>query len=97
MAQKRRVLEKLKLTEISGVDRPCQEGARVAIMKRAPDRIEGADALALRVERLHRQMALLNKFDPHQPRDEGGRWSEVGAAAGRLGAAVTRTAGAIGR
>jgi hypothetical protein len=34
MKRKRRVLEKLKLTEIRGVDRPCQEGARVAIMKR---------------------------------------------------------------
>lgn len=34
---KRRVLEKLKLTEISGVDRPCQQHATVAIMKRAAD------------------------------------------------------------
>jgi hypothetical protein len=34
MKTKRRVLDKLLLTEISGVDRPCQEGARVAIMKR---------------------------------------------------------------
>lgn len=32
---KRRILDELVLTEISGVDRPCQEGARVAIMKRA--------------------------------------------------------------
>lgn len=32
---KRRILEKFKLTEISGVDRPCQEHATVAIMKRA--------------------------------------------------------------
>ena len=31
---KRRVLEKLKITEISAVDRPCQEHATVAIMKR---------------------------------------------------------------
>jgi hypothetical protein len=34
MKRKRRVLEELKLTEISGVDFPCQEDARVAIMKR---------------------------------------------------------------
>ena len=32
--RKRRVLTKLRLTEISAVDRPCQEHARVAIMKR---------------------------------------------------------------
>ena len=31
---RRRILEKLKITEISGVDRPAQEGARVTIMKR---------------------------------------------------------------
>jgi hypothetical protein len=31
---KRRVLEKLIINEISGVDNPCQENARVAIMKR---------------------------------------------------------------
>ena len=34
---KRRILHKLKLTEISAVDRPCQEGARMTIMKRAPE------------------------------------------------------------
>jgi hypothetical protein len=33
---KRRVLHKLKLTEISAVDRPAQEHALVTIMKRAP-------------------------------------------------------------
>jgi hypothetical protein len=34
---KRRILEKLKMTEISAVDRPCQEDARVAILKRADE------------------------------------------------------------
>ncbi len=34
--KKRRILRTLKLVEISGVDRPCQGGATVAIMKRAP-------------------------------------------------------------
>src|SRR5262249_52882773 len=34
---KRRILHKIKLEEISGVDRPCQEGARMTIMKRADD------------------------------------------------------------
>lgn len=32
----KRILHELKITEISGVDRPCQEGARVAILKAAP-------------------------------------------------------------
>lgn len=31
----KRILHKLKLTEVSAVDRPCQEGARMVIMKRA--------------------------------------------------------------
>ena len=34
--QRRRVLEKLIITEISGVDNPCQDPALVAIMKRTP-------------------------------------------------------------
>lgn len=47
--KRRRVLEKLKLTEISGVDNPCQEGARMVIMKRAEDDVSkklGAGATA---------------------------------------------------
>ena len=32
--QKRRILEKIKIDEISGVDRPCQSGAVVALLKR---------------------------------------------------------------
>lgn len=31
---KKRILHKLKITEISGVDNPCQEHARMTIMKR---------------------------------------------------------------
>ena len=34
---KRRILEKIEIDEISGVDRPCVEHARVAIMKRAQE------------------------------------------------------------
>lgn len=34
MAKRRRILEKFSINEISGVDRPCQEGALVTIMKR---------------------------------------------------------------
>lgn len=38
LPHRRRVLRQIKLTEISGVDRPAQEGALVTIMKRAdPD------------------------------------------------------------
>jgi hypothetical protein len=33
---KRRIIQKFKIDEISGVDRPCQQGAIVAIMKRDP-------------------------------------------------------------
>lgn len=33
----RRIMRTLKLTEISAVDRPCQEGARMTIMKRVTD------------------------------------------------------------
>jgi hypothetical protein len=35
--RRRRVLNKIELTEISAVDRPCQEHAKVTIMKRADD------------------------------------------------------------
>jgi hypothetical protein len=34
---KRRIITKLKIDEISGVDRPCQQGAVVTIMKRRED------------------------------------------------------------
>lgn len=34
---KRRILTALKISELSGVDRPCQEGALVSIMKRVCD------------------------------------------------------------
>ena len=38
MPPKRRIMRAFKINEISGVDRPAQEGARVAIMKRAKPR-----------------------------------------------------------
>jgi hypothetical protein len=34
---KRRVLKEFKITHVSAVDRPCQEGAVVTLIKRAPD------------------------------------------------------------
>lgn len=40
LPKKRRILHKLDIEEISGVDRPCQEGARVSIMKRDPRTLE---------------------------------------------------------
>jgi hypothetical protein len=60
MPTKKRVLEELKIDEISGVDNPCQEGARVTIMKRREDKmdteeLEGAVTdLSARVEHLHK-------------------------------------------
>jgi hypothetical protein len=60
---KKRILEALRISEISGVDRPAQEGARVAIMKRNEtqeskmevEELEGA------VIDLEARMAHLNK------------------------------------
>jgi len=54
---KRRILEKLKITEISGVDRPCQEGARVTIMKREDPKVNKLHALEDRV------LVLKNRAD----------------------------------
>jgi uncharacterized Ntn-hydrolase superfamily protein len=54
----RRILHKLKLTEISGVDRPCQEGARVTIMKRNVDPVL---ALQDRVEKLKDSVDQVDK------------------------------------
>jgi len=34
---KRRILEAIQIDKIAAVDRPCQEGATVTLMKRAPD------------------------------------------------------------
>lgn len=56
----KRVLEKLKLTEISGVDRPCQEGARVAIMKRAKMKGECTEEeMRARIKKLEERLAQL--------------------------------------
>lgn len=99
---KRRILEKIKLTEISGVDKPCQEGALVTIMKRADDEVD-TSALAARIKKVEEQankaagqailrefdkvLADLNKFDPNQPRDAEGQWTLGG------GSRTTRTRG----
>jgi hypothetical protein len=61
MATRRRILEKLTLTEISGVDRPCQEGARVTIMKRDFSAEQtgvgkSVDDLAARITKIKQQL-----------------------------------------
>lgn len=43
----RNIMHKFKLLEISGVDRPAQEGAKVVIMKRDDTGADGADVIAL--------------------------------------------------
>lgn len=54
MTKKRNIMRAFKIAEISGVDVPAQEGARVAILKRAPgqsgDPVNKAAALTTSVE-----------------------------------------------
>lgn len=57
MAEKRRILHKLRITEISAVDNPCQEHARMVIMKRAP--IERVVTKAQRRLRIAGRLAIL--------------------------------------
>jgi hypothetical protein len=73
MAKKRRVLEKLIITEISGVDNPCQEGASVAILKRRDDTMSGkTEELEARIIELNKTLAAVSEeadkadkgFDP---------------------------------
>src|ERR1043166_4325142 len=54
---KRRVLRKLHITEISAVDNPCQEHARMMIMKRAP--IPKTQTRSMRLAKLQANMTLL--------------------------------------
>lgn len=49
MSNKRRILHALKITEISGVYRPCQEDAKVVLLKSVPDDEERVLALRKRV------------------------------------------------
>jgi hypothetical protein len=76
MAKRRRILEKLVINEISGVDFPCQEGAGVAIMKRKAtnmnEEVEGQMIdLEARIEHLTKTLATVTDkaeakkdFDP---------------------------------
>lgn len=66
MAKRKRILDKIKLTEISGVDRPCQQGARVAIMKRAePSSITKFDKAHQRLS-----AALAKAYPSHEKETE---------------------------
>jgi hypothetical protein len=73
MKTERRILEKLVLTEISGVDNPCQEGARVAIMKRKEpnvntEELEGSVIdLEAQVAHLNKQIETAVHAEPKQP------------------------------
>jgi len=44
MTEKKRILHKLRITEISAVDNPCQEHARMVIMKRADIEKDGSNS-----------------------------------------------------
>lgn len=77
MADKRRILRKIKITEISGVDNPCQEGARMTIMKRADDQIPNESetvSLSARLTLLKSRAMLLqlnvNDFTKAKPKTE---------------------------
>ena len=68
MAKRRRILEKLQINEISGVDFPCQEGAGVAIMKRKAtnmnDELDGQMTdLEARIEHLTKTLAAATDKD----------------------------------
>lgn len=58
---KRRVLEKIKISEISAVDRPCQEGATVRIMKRQEPHMHDAGELTGRLLDLQAKVEHLSK------------------------------------
>jgi hypothetical protein len=67
--KRKRILDKLVLTEISGVDRPCQEGAHVAIMKRKETTMDEVQELEGAVLDLEARVQELNKktTQPHAP------------------------------
>lgn len=80
MKRRRRVLHKLKITEISAVDKPAQEGARMAIMKRADDApsfTDLEDRILVLQDRI--DVALL-KYSPGQARDDHGRFASGGGS-----------------
>lgn len=71
-------LKRMKIKEISGVDRPCSPGADVILMKNAPEPVTPGFA---------------KRDVSNEPRDDHGRWS-TGAkvAAGAAGAAAAGAA-----
>jgi hypothetical protein len=73
---KRRILHKIKLTEISGVDRPCVEDARVAILKREP---EPVSPLQARIDALRAKIAKTFDENKH-PRAHDGKFTSGGGS-----------------
>ena len=97
--QEKRILRTIRLEEISGVDRSCQEGADVCILKRAdPTPAERRAALLAKCDDTLADFLLLNlhlrKFNPHH--DERGRFAEGpgGSGGGSSSAPSASTSGA---
>lgn len=72
MAKPKRIMHKFRIDEISGVDVPAQEGARVTIMKRDDSGDESADESADEIE----------KYSDSQSRDDHGRFGSGGGGEG---------------
>src|SRR4051794_4523271 len=69
MPPKRRILEKLKILEVSGVDKPAQEGALVALLKRQnskqeTEKMTDAELLEIEVRDLTAQLAKQTQAGP---------------------------------
>ena len=68
---KRRILRRLKINEISGVDNPCQQGAVVTLLKRAPEPAAKRYSPSARQQILKQADALLAKsYDPNHSNTE---------------------------
>jgi hypothetical protein len=79
---KRRIMRALKILEISSVDRPACEFARVAIIKRADDEVEGKSGFGTSNEGARARLRLLIE---HQRRSRPA-FSEAEAVAAGWGA-----------
>lgn len=112
MSAIRRVMEKFRIGEISGVDRPAQAHARMTIMKRAPDADADEDvvtkaiaAFAKCVEEIHKDETITDK--PAEIAKQRGGFvkhlvdqkfdaASVEKAADEITAAVAASAGSAG-
>ena len=59
---KRRILKDFELSRIAAVDRPCQEHAKMTIMKRAPVSPPKIGALQARAEKSARVLNLIKRM-----------------------------------